>query len=122
MEILTVKFKGNFSLSTPRGRKGGVDFQPHFFCNLNSRRECVVNFNYYKEVNRVLKPYIFRQIAVNVMDLYTISVILVMNQLDAKKILFYNKFIMCLYMFRALLYSTSGGQNCIIQHLISSHL
>ena len=29
------------------------------------------------------------------------------------KILFYNKFIKCLYMF---------GQNCIIQHLVSSHL
>jgi len=24
-------------------------------------------------------------------------------------------------MFRALLYSSSGGQNCIIQHLVSSH-
>ena len=38
------------------------------------------------------------------------------------KILFYNKFIICLYMFRALLCSSSGGQNCIIQHLVSSHL
>jgi len=28
--------------------------------------------------------------------------ILVINQLNAKKILFYNKFIICLYMFRAL--------------------
>jgi len=27
------------------------------------------------------------------------------------KILFYNKFIICLYMFRALLCSSSGGQN-----------
>jgi len=27
----------------------------------------------------------------------------------------------CLYMFRALLCSSSGGQNCIIQHLVSSH-
>ena len=35
------------------------------------------------------------------------------------KILFYNKFIICLYMFRALLCSSSGGQNCIIQHLVS---
>ena len=25
------------------------------------------------------------------------------------------------YMFRALLCSSSGGQNCIIQHLVSSH-
>ena len=32
------------------------------------------------------------------------------------KILFYNKFIIYLYMFRALLCSSSGGQNCIIQH------
>jgi len=37
------------------------------------------------------------------------------------KFLFYNKFIIFLYMFRALLCSTSGGQNCIIQHLVSSH-
>jgi len=38
------------------------------------------------------------------------------------KILFYNKFIIRLYMFRALCASLSGGQNCIIQHLVSSHL
>ena len=31
------------------------------------------------------------------------------------KFLFYNKFIIFLYMFRALLCSSSGGQNCIIQ-------
>jgi len=37
------------------------------------------------------------------------------------KLLFYNKFIVRLYMFRALLCSPSGGQNCIIQHLVSSH-
>ena len=37
------------------------------------------------------------------------------------KILFCNKFIKCLYMFRALLCSSSGGQNCITQHLVSSH-
>ena len=44
----------------------------------------------------------------------------VINQLNAQ-ILFYNKFIICLYMFRALLCLSSGGQNCIIQHLVSSH-
>jgi len=41
------------------------------------------------------------------------------------KILFYNKFIISLYMFRALCSSTMcsspGGQNCSIQHLVSSH-
>ena len=37
------------------------------------------------------------------------------------KILFYNKFIICLYMFRAPLCSSSEGQNCIIEHLVSSH-
>jgi len=37
------------------------------------------------------------------------------------KFLFYNKFIICLYTFRALLCSSSGGQHCIIQHLVSSH-
>jgi len=35
-----------------------------------------------------------------------------------QKFLFYNKFIIFLYVFRALLCSSSGGQNCIIQHLI----
>ena len=35
--------------------------------------------------------------------------ILVFNQLDAQN-LFYNKFISCIYMFRALLCSSSGGQ------------
>ena len=37
------------------------------------------------------------------------------------KFLFYNKFIIFLYTFRALLCSSSGGQNCIMQHLVSSH-
>jgi len=37
------------------------------------------------------------------------------------KFLFYNKFIIFLDMFRALLCSSSGGQNCFIQHLISPH-
>ena len=35
--------------------------------------------------------------------------------------LFYNEFIIHLYMFRAQLCSSSGGQNCITQHLVSSH-
>ena len=50
----------------------------------------------------------------------TSSNILVINQLDAQN-LFYNKFIIFLYMFRTLLCSSSGVQNCIIQHLVSSH-
>jgi len=37
------------------------------------------------------------------------------------KFLFCNKFILFLYMFRALFCSSSGGQNYIIQHLVSSH-
>ena len=37
------------------------------------------------------------------------------------KFLFYNKFIIFLYMFRALLCASSGGQSCIIRHLVSSH-
>jgi len=36
------------------------------------------------------------------------------------KFLFYNKLIIFLYMFRALLCSSSGGQNCIIQNPVSS--
>ena len=35
--------------------------------------------------------------------------------------MFYNKLIIFLYMFRALLCSSSLGQNCIIHHLVSSH-
>ena len=42
--------------------------------------------------------------------------ILVIIQLDAQD-LFYNKFSSCLYMFRA-----RGGQNCIIQSLVSLRL
>jgi len=34
--------------------------------------------------------------------------------------LFYNEFIIILHMFRAHPCSSSGGQNCIIQHLASS--
>jgi len=37
------------------------------------------------------------------------------------KSFFYNKFIIFLYMFRALLCSSSGAQNCNIQHLVSPH-
>lgn len=43
MKILTVKFKGKLSLSKPRGPKGGVDLQTHFFLIL-ALDECVVNF------------------------------------------------------------------------------
>jgi hypothetical protein len=35
--------------------------------------------------------------------------------------LFYNKFIILLYMFRAQPFSSLGGENCITQHLVSSH-
>jgi len=37
------------------------------------------------------------------------------------KFLFYNKFTIFLYMFRSLLCSSSGVQNCIIQHLVLLH-
>ena len=36
--------------------------------------------------------------------------------------LFYSKFISCLYMFRAPCAYRQEGKNCIIQHLVSSHL
>jgi len=49
-----------------------------------------------------------------------LSIILATDQLNAQ-ILVYNKFITFLYMFRALLCSSSGGQNCILQHVVSSH-
>ena len=47
-------------------------------------------------------------------DLLTVhlSIILAINQLNAQNLI----------MFRALLCSSSGGQNSIIQHLVSSHL
>ena len=35
--------------------------------------------------------------------------------------LFYKIFIIIFYMFLALLCTSSGGQNCVIQHLVSSH-
>jgi len=35
--------------------------------------------------------------------------------------LFYNEFTIHLYMFRAQLCPSSGGKNCITQHLASSH-
>jgi len=47
--------------------------------------------------------------------------IFVINQLDAQN-LFYNKFISCPYMFRAPCAHRQGVKNCIIQHLVSSHL
>ena len=49
-----------------------------------------------------------------------LSIILASDQLNVK-ILFFNEFIIFLYMFRSLLCSSSGGQNCVIQHLVSSH-
>jgi len=61
---------------------------------------------------------LFTNMVTNFDDLLTVhfSIVLVINQL---KFLFYNKFIIHLYMFRTLLCSSSGGQNCIIQHLVS---
>jgi hypothetical protein len=47
--------------------------------------------------------------------------ILVINQLDAQN-LFYNKFISCLYMFRAPRAYRQEVKNCITQPLVSSHL
>jgi hypothetical protein len=38
-----------------------------------------------------------------------------------QQFLFYNEFIILLYMFRAQPCSSSGGQNCITQHLALSH-
>ena len=47
--------------------------------------------------------------------------ILVINQLDAQNV-FFNKFISCLYMFRASCAHRQEVKNCIIQPLVSSHL
>ena len=47
--------------------------------------------------------------------------ILVINQLDAQN-LFYDKFISCLYMFRAPRAHRQEVKNCIIEPLVSSHL
>jgi len=50
----------------------------------------------------------------NVLPTVHLNIILVTNQLNAQ-ILFYNKSIIFLYMFRALLCSSSGGKNYITQ-------
>jgi len=47
------------------------------------------------------------------------TIIVFFYQLDAQ-ILYFNKFIIFLYMFRALLCSSSGGQIVLVQHLVSS--
>ena len=47
--------------------------------------------------------------------------ILVIKQIDAQN-LFYNKFIPCLYMFRAPCAHRQEVKNCTIQSLVSSHL
>ena len=49
-----------------------------------------------------------------------LGIIAVIKQLNAQNLVYY-KFIICLYMFRAMLCSSSGGEYCIIQHLVSSH-
>jgi len=48
-----------------------------------------------------------------------IIIVFFFYQLDAQ-ILYYNTFIIFLYMFRALLCSSSGGQIVLVQHLVSS--
>ena len=47
-----------------------------------------------------------------------LSTTLVINQHNTQ----YDKFIICLDMLEALLCLSYGGQNCIIQHLVLSHL
>jgi len=39
-----------------------------------------------------------------------------------QKILFYNKVIYMSLRVSSTMFSSSGGKNCIIQHLVSSHL
>ena len=53
------------------------------------------------------------------LTLYPNIMIVFFYQLDAQ-ILYFNTFITFLYMFRALLCSSSGGQIVLVQHLISS--
>ena len=79
---------------------------------------CHRTISYYKGADKFLARPGRKQ--ANVSDVLLtvhLRIILVINQLDAQNL---NKFIKCLYMFRVLLCSSSGGQNCIIQHLVSS--
>jgi len=50
------------------------------------------------------------------------KIILVINQLNVQILVLYKEFIIWIYMFRALLCLSSGDQNCIVQHLVSSQL
>jgi len=52
---------------------------------------------------------------------HTVLTVFILTNL-VQKILFYNKFIICLYMFRALCVHHQEVLHCIIQHLVSSHL
>jgi len=61
---------------------------------------------------------VYRYVSFDVLLTVHLGINLVINLMH--KILFYIKFIIWLYMFRALLCSSSGGQNCVIQHLVSS--
>ena len=73
-----------------------------------------------KAVGRNSTPGVFSHFAV--CNLKFISIfILVINQLNAQN-LFYSKFIIRLYIISSTMCSSSGGQNCIIRPLVSSHL
>jgi len=51
---------------------------------------------------------------------HTISVIVYFHYQLHAQILYYNTFIILVYMFQALLCSSSGGQIVLVQHLVSS--
>jgi len=84
-------------------------------CGCSCMCGCVCPFGL-RKTNRFKQNYLLFYVLLTV----HLSIITVINQLNGK-FLYYNKFIICLYMFRALLCSSSGGQNCIIWYLVSSH-
>ena len=77
-------------------------------CKFASQRCCIMNIS----VKAIFTP-------VQAITMTSRRDSLLFYQLD-KQILYFNTFILFLYMFRALLYSSSGGQIVLVQQLVSS--
>ena len=68
----------------------------------------------YRAENTLHLGYKYQPVNSDVLLTAHLSIILVINQLNSQKSCFYNKFIICLHMFRALLCSSSGGSKLYI--------
>ena len=89
-----------------------------FFCVIYILYIYIYNYRLFSRIIHYMKIVcnIFRHISSpkNIHILF----ILIINQLNAKKKLFYNKFISCLYMFRTTCAHRQEAKNCIIQPLL----